>query len=94
MNYFNLQMFGENDTLTVDDTLTMTYERSDDSLQSIRLPNANRNNGEATIKSAMQFALDNQIFLDSRDGSVIDTDTASILTAYRTQRSTMEYDLT
>lgn len=90
----NIQLFGDNDTLTSSRTVTMEYDIADNKTQKVVLKNAKTTLSEATLRSVMNADLENGIFLSKNDTDIVlGTDTATIATAYATDKTTRELDL-
>lgn len=88
---FNIQRFGDNDTITSNSELALGYERSDGSIQYIKLQNPKLNLTESAVRSAMKNLTDNAILLDSKDGSAFSE--SSIFTAYTEEKVTKNLDI-
>ena len=92
---FDIQLFGDNDTVTSSNSLTLEYDIADDKTQKMTLSNGRTNLTAASIQNAMQADLENKIFVNKNDTNIVlSSDTATIGTAYRTDRTTRELDLT
>lgn len=91
MNNFDIQLFGTNDTITTAYTLGLGYERSDDSVQYIKLQNPRSDLTADEVQEVMTFIASNNLLLDSKTNEPFST--TDILTAYTENKITTNLDL-
>ncbi len=83
---------GVNDTVKSSRTLAMGFERSDKSIQYIKIPNPSPEDATAyAVRGVMTYLTQSGLLLDSKTGEIL-SDT-SVLTAYTEEKTTNNLDL-
>lgn len=82
---------GMNDTVKSTSTLYMGFERSDKSIQYIKVPNPSEDATAATTRSVMTQLTQAGLLLDSKTGEALSD--SSVLTAYTEDKSILQLDL-
>ncbi len=92
---FDVQMFGSNDTLTADNSLTLVFMNNLEQTKtfSVKAPNPKSTIDETAIKNVMTYMLNNSIFYDPKTESVV-TGVWVNKTAYKTEKTIRTLDLT
>ena len=87
----DLQLFGDDDTVTSAKVLALGFKRSDSSIQYLRMTNPRSDITATEAKAAMEYLTTNELLLDSKDESVFSD--SAILTAYTQSTITRDLDL-
>ena len=82
---------GVNDTVKSSRTLDMGFERSDKSIQYIKIPNPSQDANAEAVRGVMTYLTQAGLLLDSKTGEIL-SDT-SILTAFTEEKTTTNLDL-
>lgn len=82
---------GVNDTIKSSRTLDMGFERSDKSIQYIKIPNPSSDATAEAVRGVMTYLTQAGLLLDSKTGEIL-SDT-SVLTAFTEEKTTNNLDL-
>ena len=90
---FNIQRFGDNDTVTYSTELVIGYLRSDKTVQKVTFPNPSSTLASNTVVDLATRGLSSQIFVDSKTGNPLTNITSSTDTAYKIDKTVRTLDL-
>lgn len=80
------------DTIKTSQELHMGFERTDDSIQYVVIPDVSASISDSSVRSYMEYLTDNSILLDSK--TEIPLSSTSVLTAYQENKTVKNLDLT
>lgn len=88
----DLQLFGNNDTITSSRDLYMGLTRSDDKVQYFKIQEPNIRLEEYDIKDFLTYAITGSFLIDESTGAPF-SDTSVIFTGYTVEKETRKFDI-
>lgn len=89
---FNLQLFGNNDTVTSGHNLYMGLTQADDKVQYFKIQSPSYNLTEYDVKDFLTYAISGNFLIDESTGTPF-SDTSVIFTAYTETKETRNFDI-
>lgn len=88
---FDIQLFGDNDTVTASYELNLGFERADETVQYLKIKQPSYNLEPADPSDFMTYAITGQFLLDESTGEPFSL--TSIFTAYTVEKSIRKLDI-